>query len=208
MALKQRLIRSVVHQFANPTGIGGRVVGWVMAHRDSNVRRSRWAVELLDLQPTDRVLEVGCGPGVAVSAAAQSAARVVGVDRSSVMIGAARRRNASALRAGRVELVQAAVEDLPPFEAPFDKALAVNTLGHWDDPVGGLRAIQAALRPGGTIAVVAQPRLPGATAADSTAAAEGVTALLDRAGYRDVRVETLNLMPPAVCVLARRPLPS
>jgi cyclopropane fatty-acyl-phospholipid synthase-like methyltransferase len=33
----------------------------------SNVQRS-WAVSLLDLQPGDRILEVGCGPGVALDA--------------------------------------------------------------------------------------------------------------------------------------------
>jgi len=208
MALKQRMIRFLVHQFGHPEGPGGRAAGWVMAHRRSNVQRSRWAVELLDLQPIDRVLEIGCGPGVAVVAAAQRAAAVVGVDRSSVMISAARRRNGAAVRAGRVELFHTAVEDLPSFEVPFDKALAVNTVGHWNDPAVGLRAVRTALRPGGTLAVVSQPRCPGATAADSTAAAEELTRLLAGAGYVDMRVETLDLAPPVVCVVAHRPTAS
>jgi trans-aconitate methyltransferase len=62
-----------------------------MGRRSSNVARNRWAVQLLDVQPTDRVIEVGCGPGVAIAALATRATRgvVVGVDHSQVMIGQA-----------------------------------------------------------------------------------------------------------------------
>ena len=168
-----------------------------MSRRSSNVQRSRWAVGLLDLQPTDRMLEVGCGPGVALLAAKSVAATVVGVDRSPVMVRQARRR------AG-VTVHEADAEHLPAFDAPFDKALAVNTVGHWSDPVAGLEAVRAVLRDSGTIAVVAQPRNPGATEADSAAAAEATVRLVQEAGFVDPRVETLALDPPAVCVLATR----
>lgn len=205
MSLKQRLMRSLAKQFGNPRGALGRVAGWVMGRRTSNVRRSRWAVELLDLQPGERLLEVGCGPGVAIAAAATRCNAVVGVDRSAVMIGQARRRNDGAVRAGRVELVTAPVEDLPDFDTPFDKVLAVNTVGHWDDPLDGLTALRRVLRSGGRIAVVTQPRSAGATAADSLAAADTTTGLLGEAGFDDVRIETLELDPPAVCALATNP---
>ncbi len=59
-------MRRVVGQFMRPHGPGGHVTGWVMAHRSSNRRRNRWVVSLLDVQPTDRVLEIGFGPGIAV----------------------------------------------------------------------------------------------------------------------------------------------
>jgi len=198
-------MRSLAKQFGNPRGALGRVAGWVMGRRTSNVRRSRWAVELLDLQPGERLLEVGCGPGVAIAAAATRCNAVVGVDRSAVMIGQARRRNDGAVRAGRVELVTAPVEDLPDFDTPFDKVLAVNTVGHWDDPLDGLTALRRVLRSGGRIAVVTQPRSAGATAADSLAAADTTTGLLGEAGFDDVRIETLELDPPAVCALATNP---
>jgi len=70
-----------------------------MGRRSSNVTPNRWAVRLLDVQPADRVLELGCGPGVAIAALA-SRGMVVGVDHSAVMIGQ-RRRNRAAVRAGR-----------------------------------------------------------------------------------------------------------
>jgi SAM-dependent methyltransferase len=202
MTTKQRLFRSLASQFGNPHGALGRVAGWVMGRWSSNVRRSHWAVELLDLQPGERLLEVGCGPGVAIAAAATRGGIVVGVDRSAVMVGQARRRNRRAVRTGRVELHTSRVEDLPFFDAPFDKALAVNTVGHWDDPLTGLMALRKALRDGGTIAIVSQPRGAGATEADSHAAADAPARLLGDAGFDDVRVETLDLDPPAVCALA------
>jgi ubiquinone/menaquinone biosynthesis C-methylase UbiE len=176
-----------------------------MGHRRSNVERSRWAVGLLGLGPGDRLLEVGCGPGVAIAAAAGRGAHVVGVDRSPVMIDQARHRNRQAVRHGRVELHAAPVERLPDLGAPFDAALAINTLGFWTDPVAALGTIAGKLRPGGTIAVVSQPRSQGATAEHTRAAGEHFRDLLEQAGYEDLRSETLDLDPPAVCVLGRRP---
>lgn len=195
----------LISQFGEPRGATGHVVGWVMGHRRSNVERSRWAVGLLGLGPGDRLLEVGCGPGVAIAAAAARGAQVVGVDRSPVMIDQARHRNRQAVRHGQVELHAAPVERLPDLGAPFDAALAVNTLGFWTDPVAVLSTIAGKLRPGGTIAVVSQPRSKGATAEHTRAAGEHFRDLLGQAGYEDLRSETLDLDPPAVCVLGRRP---
>ena len=195
----------LISQFGEPRGATGHVVGWVMGHRRSNVERSRWAIGLLGLGPGDRLLEVGCGPGVAIAAAAGRGAHVVGVDRSPVMIDQARHRNRQAVRHGQVELHAAPVERLPDLGAPFDAALAVNTLGFWTDPVAVLSTIAGKLRPGGTIAVVSQPRSKRATAEHTRAAGEHFRDLLEQAGYEDLRSETLDLDPPAVCVLGRRP---
>ena len=207
MGIKQRLRSRLVRQFHNPTGPVGRLAGWVMGRRSSNVQRNRWAVELLAIQPTDRVIELGCGPGVALAAAAGRAARglVVGVDHSEVMIRQAGRRNAAAIRAGRVRLIHAPVERLHVTDGTFEAALAVNSAGMWPEPAARLREIGRVLRPGGRIALVSQPRCAGATAATSAAAGDRLAALLSHAGFHDLRVETLDLDPPAVCVLATHP---
>jgi SAM-dependent methyltransferase len=205
MGLKQRVFRRLVRQAHKPTGAVGHVVGWMFGRRSSNVQRNRWAVELLDVQPGDHVIELGCGPGVAIAALAARATHgvVVGVDHSEVMISQARRRNAAAVHAGRVRLVTAPVERLSTTDGPFDAALAVNTVGMWPEARDRLREIGALLRPGGRIALVSQPRCPGATAATSAAAGDELATLLSDAGYAVVRVETLDhLHPPAVSVLA------
>lgn len=153
----------VVGQFHRPRGIAGRAVGWLMAHRGSNRERNVWAVGLHEVQPDDRVLEVGFGPGIAIREFARRATHrlVVGVDHPEVMLRQARRRNAAAVRAGRVVLRLGSAESLPAFDAPFDKVIAVNSLLFWDDPVARLSELDRCLRPGGTIAIAFQPSRAG-----------------------------------------------
>jgi hypothetical protein len=59
------------------------------------------------------------------------------------------------------------------------------------------------LRPGGRIALVSQPRRPGATAATSMAVADELAELLTEAGVEHLRIEMLDLDPPAACALGR-----
>src|SRR4051794_13335670 len=132
-AVKQSVVMALVRQFGNPRGAIGNIAGWVMAHRSSNLARNRWAVSLLDVKPTDRVLEVGFGPGVAIAELSRRighGGQVYGVDRSEVMLRQASRRNAADIRAGKVTLVKASVEELPAVvDGPFDIILTVNSIG-------------------------------------------------------------------------------
>jgi SAM-dependent methyltransferase len=173
MKLKQRVVDGVMAQFRHPTGLGGRAAGLVIAHRSSNRRRNSWAASLLDVQPDERVLEIGFGPGL----------------------------NAQGIERGVVDLRLASVDDLPAFDEPFDKILAVNAMLFWRDSVARLENLRRLLRGGGVIAVAHQPRGPGAS--DATAAREGreMEAALADAGFSEVRLETLALKPAVVCAL-------
>ncbi|MFI6387107.1 class I SAM-dependent methyltransferase [Nonomuraea sp. NPDC050540] len=179
----------------------------MFAHRPSNRKRNIWAVSLLDVQPTDRVLEIGFGPGVAIAEFAGRATRghVFGIDHSQAMVRHAARRNAAAVRAHRVHLTHASVEQLPAFGDPLDAILAVNSVGFWPDPVERLRELRRLLRPAGRIALVSQPRSPGATRDTTARAAQELQDMLSQAGFAHLRVETLELDPPAACVLAGNP---
>ncbi len=196
----------IVRQFGRPTGLAGRLAALVMATRPSNRERNRRTVELLDIQPEDRVLEVGHGPGLALGWAAERAARgtVVGIDHSPLMHRLAARRNARAIAAGRVRLHVASADALPPFEAPFDRALAVNVYMFWPDPVATLGRLAAVMRPGGTIALTFQPRGRGVTDEHARRGGRRIAESLAAAGFEAVRVEPLPMRPvAAVCVLAR-----
>lgn len=203
MQLKQKLVKRVRAQFGRPTGLPGRMAGWVMAHRSSNRRRNAWAVSLLDVQRNDRVLEIGFGPGVAIRELARLAADgyVCGLDHSEVMLRQAARRNAEGVRRGRVELKLGCVERLPAFAAPFDKILAVNAMQFWDQPLEPLGELRRVLRSGGRIAVAFQPRGPGATNELATRTGREIAAALGDAGFSGVRLETLTLKPAVVCAL-------
>ncbi|MFC4010576.1 class I SAM-dependent methyltransferase [Nonomuraea purpurea] len=204
---KQRAIRYLVGQAHHPRGIVGWANGWMFAHRPSNRKRNIWAVSLLDVQPTDRVLEIGFGPGVAIAEFAARATRghVFGIDHSQAMVRHATRRNAAAVRARRVHLTRASVEQLPSFGEPLDAVLAVNSVGFWPDPVERLGELRRLLRPAGRIALVSQPRCPGATRDTTAQAAQELQDMLTQAGFTDFRVETLELDPPVACVLANNP---
>jgi ubiquinone/menaquinone biosynthesis C-methylase UbiE len=95
-------------------------------------------VSLLDVQPTDRLLEIGFGPGLAIAELSRrvgASGHVYGIDHSDVMLRQATRCNAAAIEAGQVTLTRGTVEQLPPaLDGPFDAILAVNSLGFWAAP--------------------------------------------------------------------------
>jgi ubiquinone/menaquinone biosynthesis C-methylase UbiE len=76
--------------------------------------RLRSIVDQLDIRPDDRILEVGCGLGVAATLVCErlEGGRLTAIDRSPKMIEAARRRNAACIEAGKAEFLVAALEDL------------------------------------------------------------------------------------------------
>jgi SAM-dependent methyltransferase len=198
------LDRDVVGQAHHPRGAAGRVTAWEMAHRPSNRQRSTWVVSLLGVRPADQVLEIGFGPGLAVAALVRAGAgHVYGIDHSGVMVERASRRNAAAIRAGRVTLAEASVDQLPPaLGGPFDVILAVNALGFWPAPAQRLAELRRRLAPGGRMAIASQPRCPGATADTSRRAARELTDVLTEAGFTHLSTRTLPLRPPVACVLA------
>jgi trans-aconitate methyltransferase len=209
MALPTAVRTYLVRQFHRPSGPVGHVAGWVMATRSSNVDRNRWAVEQLDVRPTDRVLEIGFGPGVAIEAFAARVTEgvVFGVDHSELMVKAARRRNTRAIAAGRVVLTTAGVDEVDDGLRPIDLVLAVNNLGMWPDPPAQLRRLHSLLRPGGRLAVGNQPRTAGADAETARRAAEETAAMLTDAGFTGLDTRRLDLDPPFALVVGTRPDP-
>lgn len=200
------LVERFFSHFAHPRGFLGRIAGYLMSitNRDLN----EWVVSLLDLQPGDKVLEIGCGPGVAITYIIQQHPDVIvlGIDLSPEMVREAMRRNAQAVRAGRVVLRQADVGDPLPFDTLFDKVFSVNSFPFWNEPVSALRNLRRSIKPGGCIALAVQPRDRGAT--DNTARERGehMASVLRDAGFADVRA-VFKVMKPvsAVCVLAVNP---
>jgi cyclopropane fatty-acyl-phospholipid synthase-like methyltransferase len=156
-----------------------------------------WAVETLDLQPGDRVLEVGCGHGVAVTLMCERGARVVAVDRSPKMIAAAQRRNASC----DAQFITAALADADLGGARFDRVLAVH-VGVFlrGDPARELAVIAEALAAGGRLHLVWEPF----DARDARATGERQAAILTRHGYDVEAIGVQELSETsAVCVSAR-----
>ena len=201
------LIATVYRQFHRPTGLSGRVAGWIMANRPSNVQRNRWTVDLLTLELGDHVLEIGFGPGLAIQQVARLVPRghVVGVDHSPLMVKHAGHRNQSAVQAGLVDLKLGGFELLPQLGETFDKVFSVNVLQFLRERTEVLHLIRSVLKPNGLVATTVQLRHRVATAADAHAFGSRLSKELIEVGFREVAVKELDLKPvPAVCVLARK----
>ena len=101
------------------------------------------ALDLLDPQPGERILDVGCGEGTLSRRIAERGATVLGIDNSSEMVAAARAKGVDALLL--------AAEDMQ-FFGEFDAAFSNATL-HWVlDKEQAARAIFRALKAGGRFA--------------------------------------------------------
>jgi len=138
----------IARQSSRPSGVLGRIIAWIMARETAELNQR--ALELLSLQPDDRVLEIGFGHGRTVQgiAAAVPDGHVAGIDVSESMTRLAIRRNRIAVAEGRVDLMTADSASLPFDDLQFDKALSVHTLYFWTDPTACLREIRRVLRPG------------------------------------------------------------
>jgi ubiquinone/menaquinone biosynthesis C-methylase UbiE len=197
----------IIGQFKEPHGVLGHVAGWMMARRDSNRARNSWTVGLIDLEHHHRVLEVGCGPGLALYAcmATLTTGRAIGLDHSAIMIEQARRRLARGITDGRVELILGGLERLPMHSGPFDRVFSINVVQFLGAIPLAVEALTRAVAANGVLALTYQPRAKKATREDALLMARCIRqAMLDLA-LVDVRIEELRLRPvPAVCVLGRK----
>jgi ubiquinone/menaquinone biosynthesis C-methylase UbiE len=139
--------------FGRPQGVLGRLGGVIMAQ--TNADCGAWVIELLEIGPTDCVLEIGFGSGVIIHRLSNlaPAGHVVGIDLSREMLVQARARNASAVESGRVDLRRGFAESLPFDDNIFDKALAINSMQVWSHPAAGLREMRRVMKPAARIAL-------------------------------------------------------
>jgi ubiquinone/menaquinone biosynthesis C-methylase UbiE len=167
-----------------------------MARR--NVYDAQWTISLLDIQPNQRVLEIGFGPGVSTQMASEKASQgfVAGIDHSKTMLQAASQRNADAIQSGRMELKHGDVASLPYPEGSFDMAYSLHSIYFWQKPLECLKEIKRVLKPGGLLAITIQPKDQWKQNVDATVMTlyfgTNLASLFSEAGYQNVHV----VVPP------------
>jgi ubiquinone/menaquinone biosynthesis C-methylase UbiE len=194
-------------QFACPTGLLGRLAGRLMAIK--NARMNEFAAEMLRIQPDDQVLEIGFGHGRTIRTIAERARAgfVAGIDLSDVMVRQAAKYNLDLIVAGRVEVCQGSVADLPYECGRFTKALAVNNYQFWPNAEHNLVEVHRVLREGGLLVLCMRMH-----STDYLALAPGFTedevadvaGLVRWVGFRDIKIVKRNLGREASCVIARK----
>jgi len=198
------LWEKIAEQFGQPSGFLGSIAGLIMAKRASNIARNEWGISLLHIHPSDHVLEIGFGPGVAIQKMSEliTDGRIYGIDHSALMVKKASERNKHAIGSGKVTLMLASVAELPSFDHPIDKVIDTNSFQFWNDPVHALQDIKRRMAHHGIIAIVHQPRKPGATDQDATEAGEQFSTYLEKAHFQNIRIEKKMMKPVStVCVL-------
>ena len=116
--------------------------------------RLRKIVDELEVWPGDRVLEIGCGHGVAATFVCErlgDGGRLTAIDRSAKMIAAAEQRNSAYVENGTAEFIVAKLEDADLGDRRFDKILAVRVGLFHRDPARANALAERWLAPGGTI---------------------------------------------------------
>jgi ubiquinone/menaquinone biosynthesis C-methylase UbiE len=122
--------------------------GGVTARWRDPVQRA--SLEALELSPSDRLLDVGCGTGAASRAAAEMDVAVVGIDLSPEMV-----KEAMTLAGTRENLAfdVADVEHLPFPDGRFTAVLCSNAFHHYPDPAGAVAEMSRVLAPDGRLAL-------------------------------------------------------
>ncbi len=113
--------------------------------------------EMLDLQPEDELLDIGCGSGAFLASKAPHVRRVVGLDPSRTMLREAERRLADRLSGGTARLVPASSAVLPFDDGEFSAVTAITAPAN-------MAEVFRVLRPGGRFVFVDElipdPRKP------------------------------------------------
>jgi SAM-dependent methyltransferase len=149
--LRERLLDRLVDVTARrPEGILGRLL-----YRNPRAHFQSFETTLaaLELSSDDRLLEVACGGGTFLERALASGCEAKAVDCSPDMVALACRRNATACRDGRLEVIHARAEELPFAAEQFTCAAMTNAFFFLEDSTQALGELYRVLRPRGRLAI-------------------------------------------------------
>jgi len=174
-----------------------------MARRSSNRTRNARTVELMELQPDSRVLEIGCGPGLAIArcAAKVTSGRIVAIDHSPIMIDQAQKRLAKAGLTAGAELHVGGIEHLTDWPVAFDRVYSLNVIQFIADKRDYYRKVFDALDIGGQCFTTYQPRLDNDAPNAAERMADEIETMMNSAGFQEVIRNAFSAgTAPAVCV--------
>jgi len=146
------LLDVVVPQLARPHGRLGHLVGSLLDRGNRAINLH--VVGALDLQPHERVLEVGFGGGggLAMALAHEPTLQLSGLDLSPEMVARCRKRFGH-----KLQLVQGSVEVQPFADAAFDKLFGANISYFWPDFGRAAGELHRVLVPGGLLVLGIRP---------------------------------------------------
>ena len=147
------LLRKFFSNTGKPEGTMGKVVVAMMNRGHAGI--AAWGFSHLDLRGDEQVLDCGCGGGanIAVFLRMVDEGHVTGLDYSTVSVAKAREVNRAAIDAGRCEIVQGNVQELPFDDGRFDVVTAFETIYFWKDLAHCFAEIHRVLKAGGVFMI-------------------------------------------------------
>ena len=127
--------------------------------RGKNARFAKMLGDYLDAMSIDRtarVLDMGCGTGLAARAVARRedfSGHVTGIDLSPYLVAAAGRLATEEKLAEHLEFLAGDVRTLNFVDGSFDAVIAHTLLSHVEDPLAVLKEAARVVRPGGMVGV-------------------------------------------------------
>ena len=124
---------------------------------ESHYEVTGWALGLWEIQPEDRILDIGCGGGMTLNrmSAMSANGHLTGVDYSPVSVQESGKLNAQDIATGKMEVIEASVEAMPFAEDTFDKIITVESFYFWPSPLENLKEVRRVLKKGGIFHLVA-----------------------------------------------------
>jgi ubiquinone/menaquinone biosynthesis C-methylase UbiE len=152
----------VMKQARKPDRFMGRIFARLMNQSHSGL--TDWGLSHVRIAEAFQILDVGCGGGRTIEkmAAMAPASKIFGVDYASGSVATSRGWNKELIRAGRVEIQQGTVSQLPFAADSFDLVTAIETQYYWPDLENDMREVRRVLKPGGTLVVIAETYKGGA----------------------------------------------
>jgi len=168
------------------SGVTGAIVGLMLLWMGR--ANARLAAEVTGVSDSDRLVDIGCGPGGAVREAARHGAQVCGIDPAPVMLRLAR----AFTRDAGIKWMEGTAESVPLPDRSATILWSLATVHHWQDVEQGLGEARRILQPGGRLLAVERRVQPGATGLASHGwtqqQAESFAAQCRTSGFADVAV--------------------
>jgi ubiquinone/menaquinone biosynthesis C-methylase UbiE len=127
---------------------GQRPKDWAAIQEPTGKSGYEYALDFIKLQPTDKLLDVGCGTGFFISLAAKAGAGITGFDATSQFIEEAKLRNPS------VKFITGEMEELPFADNSFDVVTGFNSFQYAANVKNALAQAKRVLKNKGKLVVM------------------------------------------------------
>lgn len=134
--------------------IFSRMYSFMAARSGRSLELYRYIAEEVSRHNPEKVLDVGCGPGILIKMIAERSPQstVYGVDPSSGMISVAQKRLSRYIREGRA-FISGGDSLNVPFDVKFDLIVSSMSFHHWQHRNEGLDYLSRKLNDGGSLVI-------------------------------------------------------